>query len=245
MTLLLFCAALHAQAIPYSSPSWGTTGPIEVLTDTMGVDFNPYLEGVLHDVKQQWYSLIPASAGTKKGKVVLEFAIRKDGRVEGLRVVGSSGDLALDRPAYGSITGSSPFRPLPKEFNGPYLGLRIHYSYNMPPDPSAPPTFSVTPNYAYVPAGALQQFSTTIKHEDSDTTVLWSVSGKGCSGSACGTISKSGLYTAPETVPDPPLVTVTATISKPSPVSGETAIVEITKPNAKPPSESSPTPPKR
>ena len=109
----------------------GTMGPLEVLTDTMGVDFNPYLSRVLHDVKQHWYELIPESAGMKRGKVVLEFAILKDGSVAGLKIVGTSGDTALDRPAYGSITGSNPFPPLPREFNGPYLGLRFSYYYNI------------------------------------------------------------------------------------------------------------------
>jgi hypothetical protein len=114
----------------------GTMGPLEVLTDTMGVDFNPYLSRVLHDVRERWYELIPESAGMKRGKVVLEFAILKDGSVAGLRVVGTSGDIALDRPAYGSITGSNPFQPLPKEFNGPYLGLRFSYYYNLNTDGS-------------------------------------------------------------------------------------------------------------
>ncbi len=111
----------------------GTVGPLEVLTDTMGVDFNPYLSRVLHDVKQHWYELIPESAGgfMKRGKVVLEFAILKDGSVAGLKIVGPSGDSALDRPAYGSITGSNPFPPLPKEFAGQYLGLRFSYYYNI------------------------------------------------------------------------------------------------------------------
>ena len=54
----------------------------------------------------------------KRGKVVLEFAILKDGSVAGLKIVGPSGDSALDRPAYGSIPGSNPFPPLPKEFAG-------------------------------------------------------------------------------------------------------------------------------
>jgi TonB family protein len=85
----------------------------------------------------------------KKGKVVLEFAILKDGRVKGLRVVGSSGDIALDRIAYGSISGSAPFPPLPREFGGPYLGLRFRYYYNVPPDLSVtnakPPSESSSP----------------------------------------------------------------------------------------------------
>jgi TonB family protein len=109
----------------------GALGPLEILSDTMGVDFGSYLNRVLHEVKQQWYELIPESATLKKGKVVLEFAILKDGSVAGLKLVGSSGDVALDRPAYGSITGSNPFPPLPREFAGPYLLLRFSYYYNL------------------------------------------------------------------------------------------------------------------
>src|SRR6202035_439336 len=37
-------------------------GPLEILSDTMGVDFGPYLQRVLHDVKINWYNLIPESA---------------------------------------------------------------------------------------------------------------------------------------------------------------------------------------
>lgn len=109
----------------------GTMGPFEVLTDTMGVDFNPYLTRLLREVKEHWYQLIPESAEMKRGKVVLQFVIQPDGSVAGLQVVSTSGDIALDRPAYGSITGSNPFPPLPKEFTGPYLGLRFSYYYNM------------------------------------------------------------------------------------------------------------------
>src|SRR6266403_2578728 len=81
----------------------GTLGPMEVLTDTMGVDFNPYLTRVLQNVKQQWYALIPESAQWKKGRVVLEFFILKDGTVAGLKVVAPSGDVAMDpRPSAAS-----------------------------------------------------------------------------------------------------------------------------------------------
>src|SRR5207302_10784943 len=67
----------------------------------------------------------------KRGKVVLQFVIQPDGSVAGLQVMSSSGDVALDRRAYGSISGSNPFPPLPEEFTGPYLGLRFSYYYNM------------------------------------------------------------------------------------------------------------------
>jgi len=113
-------------------------GPFDILSDTMGVDFGPYLERVLHDVKTHWYELIPESARPpimKKGKVSIEFAILKDGRVAGLKYEqgGSSGDVALDRAAYGGITASDPFPPLPSEFGGQYLALRFHFFYNPGP----------------------------------------------------------------------------------------------------------------
>ncbi len=110
------------------------TGPVEVLSDTMGVDFGPYLQRVVHDVRINWYNLIPESARAplmKKGKVSIEFAILKDGRVAGMQFVNpTSGDVALDRAAYGGITASNPFPPLPSEFSGQYLALRFTFYYN-------------------------------------------------------------------------------------------------------------------
>jgi len=105
-------------------------GNLEVLSDTQGDDFGPYLQRILQDVKENWYHLIPESAEMKKGKLAIEFAIMKDGHVQGLRVVAPSGDIALDRPAYGAITASDPFPPLPSEFNGQYLSLRFRFYYN-------------------------------------------------------------------------------------------------------------------
>jgi TonB family protein len=104
-----------------------------ILSDTMGVDFKPYLDPLIEIVRQQWYRLIPESAATRKGKVVLEFGILKDGSVTGLRIAGSSGDIALDRPAYGSIIASNPFPRLPTDFQGSYLALRLICDYNLAP----------------------------------------------------------------------------------------------------------------
>jgi TonB family protein len=105
-------------------------GALDILSDTQGVDFGPYLQRILQDVRENWYHLIPESASMKKGKLAIEFAITKDGKVADMRLVASSGDVALDRPAWGSITASNPFPPLPGEFTGPYLALRFRFYYN-------------------------------------------------------------------------------------------------------------------
>ena len=112
---------------------YGQVGPMDILSDTMGVDFGPYLARVLQVVRLNWYALIPEVARPplmKKGRVSIEFAIMKDGRVAGMRLIGPSGDISLDRAAWGGITASDPFQPLPAEFKGSYLALRFHFFYN-------------------------------------------------------------------------------------------------------------------
>lgn len=108
-------------------------GPAEVLSDTQGVDFGPYLSRVLDAVRRNWYNLIPEEARPpllKKGKLAIEFVILPSGKVAGMKIVAPSGDIPLDRAAWGGITASVPFAPLPNEFHGPYLALRFHFYYN-------------------------------------------------------------------------------------------------------------------
>jgi hypothetical protein len=69
---------------------------------------------------------------------------------------------------------------------------------------------AVTPAGASINVGATLQFAASVTGS-SDTAVTWTVSGSGCSGATCGTISSNGIYTAPVTVPSPATVTITAT----------------------------------
>jgi TonB family protein len=103
---------------------------LDILSDTQGVDFGPYLQGILQHVKTNWYLLDSESASLKKGKLAIEFAITKEGQVAGMKMVAFSGDTTLDRPAWASITNSNPFPALPSEFSGQYLALRMQFYYN-------------------------------------------------------------------------------------------------------------------
>jgi TonB family protein len=105
-------------------------GALDILSDTQGVDFGPYLQRILHDVRENWYHSIPESAEMKKGKLQIEFAITKEGKVADMRLTAGSGDTALDRAAWAGITLSDPFPPLPSQFTGPYLALRFRFYYN-------------------------------------------------------------------------------------------------------------------
>ena len=98
---------------------------------------------------------------------------------------------------------------------------------------SSPPpavTIFVSPLQASVPTNGQQPFRATVSGT-SNTAVNWSVSGSGCTGSACGTIRVSGLYTAPASVPSPPGVTVTA-VSQADTTKSATATETIISPTS-------------
>src|SRR5262245_27075091 len=95
------------------------------------------------------------------------------------------------------------------------------YSSQSANNQPAPPTgVSVSPASVTVTAGGAQQFTAIVTPSGAYQAVTWSVSGTGCTGANCGTISSTGMYTAPATIPNPPTVTITATLVADSAKSG-------------------------
>jgi len=77
---------------------------------------------------------------------------------------------------------------------------------------SAPPPVSITisPTTATVRVNRTKQFTATVQNS-ANMSVIWKVNGITGGNSAAGTISSSGLYRAPNSVPNPAVVTVSAT----------------------------------
>jgi len=76
--------------------------------------------------------------------------------------------------------------------------------------PTAAVTIAVSPTSGSVKVRGSLQFTATVKNT-SNTSVLWKVNGTVGGNATVGTISSSGLYVAPNSVPRPATVTVTAT----------------------------------
>ena len=85
---------------------------------------------------------------------------------------------------------------------------------------------SVSPATANVQEGTQQQFTATVSGTN-DNAITWQVNGVTGAMTSVGTISATGLYTAPSVVPNPASVTITAFITDMTTVSG-TSIVTIT-----------------
>ena len=115
----------------------GAGGGVEILSDQQGVDFSAWLQRWHWETEHTWDPLIPDEVNPpilKSGMVAIRFKVLPNGRLmdNSLVLEGRSGDSALDRAAWGALTGSN-YPPLPHDFKGPYLELRAYFLYNMEP----------------------------------------------------------------------------------------------------------------
>lgn len=115
----------------------GASGGLQILSNTQGVDFSSWLAAWHYETERTWDPLIPDEVNPpilKSGQVIIRFKVLPNGRLmDGSLVLeGRSGDVALDRAAWGALTGSN-YPPLPRAFHGPYIELRAWFLYNMQP----------------------------------------------------------------------------------------------------------------
>jgi N-acetylneuraminic acid mutarotase len=88
---------------------------------------------------------------------------------------------------------------------------------------------TVSPQDAMAVVGESVQFTATVQNAD-DSRLIWSVSGPGCTGAGCGTISSSGLYTAPSSMPAAPTVSIIAASVEEPEMSGSSTALLLSSP---------------
>ena len=115
-------------------------------------------------------------------------------------------NVAVQQPGPGSVTGNS-------------VSLSVK---------AATVTLAVSPVSASVPLAGAQTFAASVSGS-SNTGVTWSVNGLAGGAATIGTISSSGVYTAPATMPASSTVTITAA-SMASPSTTASATVTLTVP---------------
>jgi hypothetical protein len=110
-------------------------------------------------------------------------------------------------------------------FQANCAGLSSGSNSGNPGTPPPPPniTVTVTPNPADVRAGNAQPFTAAVTGT-SNTSVTWQVNGVTGGAASTGTISATGVYTAPATLPSPNTVTVQAVSSANSNSAGQSAV---------------------
>lgn len=105
----------------------------DILSDTQGVDFGPYMRQALQSIRRLWLSsesVRVTPADKSQTETIIRFTISPEGKISAMELVQATHQIEIDRAAWGSITGVGEFPPLPTEFNGPNLVLRIGFRVN-------------------------------------------------------------------------------------------------------------------
>ncbi len=195
-------------------------GSVEVVGDSQGVNSGSYLSPIIRDAGKCWSKLTEDKAhapSIKQGQVTIQLVLDKDGRVGGTQIASSSGDDLLDRSARDCVSPLKADAPLPAEFQGKEVTVRMQLLYNT--------DMLLTPSHPRIAVGTREQFYVEMAGTESKTAD-WSVTGAGCTGAACGTISPDGLYTAPDVLPQPPVVRVKGALPGANPIAAS-AIVTL------------------
>jgi TonB family protein len=135
-----------------SNEANGSRISVDVLSDTQGVQFGPYLRNLLAHVRKSWPAFMPNDEA-KRGEstVIVEFEILPNGKIaHDAKIASSSGDAEVDQAAIFAVRYWKIFDPLPQEFHGPSLKVRVTFA-RRPDQPSPPDPSSTQPNPRAVP----------------------------------------------------------------------------------------------
>ena len=101
---------------------------------------------------------------------------------------------------------------------------------------NTPPAITVvlSTTSASVQTGTTKQFTASLQNDSQNSGVTWGVTGSGCSGAQCGTVSPASgpttTYTAPPSVPNPATIILTATSVADNTKSASATIIVIPAP---------------
>lgn len=127
----------RAQTEAAKTPEPGfmvTLGPVE----TSGIDIRPYFTAVAAVLRHSWPSKMQANLITRgdKGIVFVRAVILRSGSLEqGSPILEVPSQMAkLNDASLATVSASAPFDPLPENYKGEKLELRIVFRYAYLPD---------------------------------------------------------------------------------------------------------------
>jgi TonB family protein len=103
----------------------------DIQFDSMGVDFGPWLRRFKNQVERNW--IVPTSAMTYRGRVVIQFNVLRNGTITDLNVVQPAGYPALTSSALSALKLSNPTANLPPEYPAEKVFFTVTFHYNEDP----------------------------------------------------------------------------------------------------------------
>jgi TonB family protein len=110
-----------------------SSSDLQILNGAKSPELKPYVQKAVKKIRDHWFSLVPPSAlepERKYGCTVIQFTVEAEGKVKDMKLSEPSGDVGMDRAAWGGITASNPFDSFPKAVKEKEITLRIRFLYN-------------------------------------------------------------------------------------------------------------------
>lgn len=114
----------------WSAPRASNTqreGPVRL--DTKNPQYITYFNSIKRDIELVWEYPEPALRYGLQGKLLLEFSIMADGRLESARIIRSSGSSLLDYEALRAIKAAAPFSPIPPWIDKSRIAIIASFEY--------------------------------------------------------------------------------------------------------------------
>lgn len=89
-------------------------------------NFGTFMQNLQSDMMLNWN---PPKIGTN-ARVVVLMKIRKDGNLESVKILKSSGSSEMDNAALNAVKSTAPFQPLPLSFTGETVDVNFSFNYN-------------------------------------------------------------------------------------------------------------------
>lgn len=209
------CGTITAAGL-YTAPATLPTPPSVAVKATATADPSASASAAVTVVAAASVSVSPPSAQLKPG-AQLQFTAKVSGSSSALVIWSISGS-SCSQSACGNISASGLYTAPGSAPNPPIVAVTATLLSDPTKSGSATVTISsgtvvgitISPTNAQVGVSAQKQFSATVTGS-SNTAVTWTITGTGCAGNTCGTVSPSGLFTAPAVPPNPPFFSLTAT----------------------------------
>ncbi|HEX9880496.1 MAG TPA: TonB family protein [Candidatus Binatia bacterium] len=127
----------NTATLPTAMPPEATSPP-PISADPRQSEYTFYLETVKANIVRAWKYPQEASKEREEGKVDVEFTILKNGALQDVRILRSSGFSSLDREALRAVGAASPFAPIPAKLSLDQLSIRFTFNYTLAANQGSP-----------------------------------------------------------------------------------------------------------
>jgi len=133
---ILSCIVINVQEVANGSDEM--VPQEQKINDKKMINWGPYMKKLEDSIKHNWNP--PRDTNFKE--VVVRFAILRDGTLSSTKIIKSSGILLVDNAAIEAIQKTSPYQPLPEQFERESLPIEFTFNYNVHIQ-----TYSSSPSY--------------------------------------------------------------------------------------------------